>query len=121
MAAGGLAFLRRDRAARGGAGGADSGSSILGLFARLEGAVRTGSGGDSGLVTRAEALRFKEAGGGWLAPDTLLEVAVAVAAAAELSAASLAAERVTLEDMRTSSVLSGRQCPSAWTNVDKGG
>lgn len=37
-----------------------------------------------------------------------VEVAVVEAVGAEESAASLAAERVTLEDMRTSSVLSGR-------------
>lgn len=50
-----------------------------------------------------------------------VEVTAPEAVAVEESAASLAAERVTLEDMRTSSVLSGSSCPSAWTKVDKDG
>ena len=82
-----------------------------------------GSGGMSVLCSRVEALRFKEFEGTCTVPATEVEAAAAAAAAAgvEVSAASLAAERVTLEDMRTSSVLSGRQIPSAWTKVDKGG
>ena len=85
-------------------------SSTFGFLARLEGTVRTDSGGESGLCPRADALRFRRLEGACKVPETELEVAAAAAAAAavKVSAASLAAERVTLEDMRTSSVLSGR-------------
>jgi hypothetical protein len=57
MLSGGLAPLRRDRAA--GAGGG-SGSSILGFFVRLDGAALRGSAGVSGLLSRGDALRFKD-------------------------------------------------------------
>ena len=109
-------FLRRDRGAGCGGAGMGGASSTFSFFARLDGTVRAGSGDESGLFSRPTALRFKMLEGLGTDPETEVEVAVAVAAAAavvKVSAASLAAERVTLEDMRTSSVLSGRQRPSA--------
>ena len=108
MVASGFTRLRRDLGA-----GTDEGSdsSIFGFFVRLEGASFTGSAAISGLAPPTDALRFNDVEGVGVVLGRVLEAAAAAAVAAEESAASLAAERVTLEDMRTSSVLSRRLCP----------
>ena len=117
MVASGFTLLRRDRGAVT-EGGSDS--SIFGFFVRLEVASFNGSGAISVLGSPIDTLRFSVDEGVGVVLGRVV-AATAVAAAAEESAASLAAERVTLEDMRTSSVLSRKLCPSARAKVGKGG
>ena len=92
-----------------------SNPSILGFFVRLEGASFTGSGAISRVGSPIDAFRFNEVEAVGVVPGRVVE-----AVAAEEPAASLAAERVTLEDMRTNSVLSRRLCPSARARAGKG-
>jgi hypothetical protein len=87
--------LRRERgtnAASSGEGGA--GCSTFVRFDLLDGPALAGSGG-SGLSSPEATLRFRDTGS-----KGVVELGCGTAAAADGSAASLAAERVTLEDMR---------------------
>jgi hypothetical protein len=113
MMAGALADLRRDRGAEGGAeGGTGSVSSIFGFFARLDGGTLDDSAGVPGLGSGIEALRFRDFEVTGVGLVGSVEAAGVVAGAVDVSAASLAAERVTLKDIRTSSILSCRHRPS---------
>ena len=79
-------------------GGEDSGGATFCLFARLGGDAFAAVGISSGLGSgRAAAFRFRVLGGGCVGAGAVADVE---AVADEVSAASLAEERVTLEDMR---------------------
>lgn len=94
MAVGSPAARRRGL----GTGGEDSGGANFRLFARLGGDAFAVVGVFSGLGSgRAVAFRFRDLGGGCTTAEV---VADAEAAVDKESAASLAEERVTLEDMR---------------------
>ena len=98
MFAGCFPFLARDRVVGSSteACSAGSGVSIFCLFARRVGGTLGVSSVLSGLGTRGDAaLRLRDLGGDSVGWDEL------EATAAVESAASLAAERVTLEDMRS--------------------
>ena len=87
-----LSGLRRERGTNAASSGA--GCSTFVRFDLLDGPALAGSGG-SGLSSPEATLRFRDTGS-----KGVVELGCGTAAAADGSAASLAAERVTLEDMR---------------------
>lgn len=106
-----VSFLRRDR---GTATGPGSDLSTFCLLTCLVGTTLTGSDGDPGDWSRRILFRLRVLEGAGVVSTP----AVAAAAAGE-PAASLAAERVILEDIRTSSILSSSQNPLKWKRMTK--